>query len=173
MTTLGIDVGFAALGWCVFDDADRLVSLGTIVTVPFAGESASDGLMRRSREIAREIRLRCAVHRPHAIVMEAVSWPRSGSVIGKMGAAYGAVGAAIGCEAPTVLVRHISPQQVRKALGLAKGADKDALWTAVREHPGCERLDQLLMGVRTKALRQHPIDACAVVLASRALALQC
>ena len=168
MITLGLDVGYAALGWALFDGA-TLYDLGTVVTAPADTPHASAELMRRSREIASAVRGLCR-HGVRHVVMEAVSWPRSGSVIGKMGAAYGAVSAALACEVPLVHVEHLSPQAVRKGLGLAKDADKDALLTAVREAPGCERLDELLADVRTKALRRHPTDACAVVLAARRLA---
>ena len=168
MITLGLDVGFASLGWALFV-GDRLDMLGVIVTEAQGGETSSEGLMRRSRAIAYDLRAILRADRPVMVVMESVSWPRSGSVIGKIGAAYGAVSAAIGCEQPCAGVLHLSPQAVRKGLGLGKGADKDAILTAVREAPGCERLDELLAGVRTKALRRHPTDACAVVLAARAL----
>ena len=162
---LGLDVGFACLGWALFVD-DRLDMLGVIVTEKGEDESASGGLIRRCHEMRTALDNLDWSFAVDRVVMESVSWPRSGSVIGKMGAAYGVVGSMCGAWG---VPQQVSPQALRKALGLAKGSDKDAILTAVREAPGCERLDELLADIRTKALRRHPTDAAAVVLAARAL----
>ena len=165
-TTLGLDVGLAHLGWSRWLDG-RLVQLGCIETKKAKDKdaSASADLFRR----AGELRLRLVdsgCGQESQVVMEAISWPRNASATGKMGVAYGVVACLFG----HLPVEHIRPQDVRRALGLLKGkVDKNDMLGAIRDAPGCERLHELLEPLR-KGLWQHPVDACAAVLASQAIA---
>lgn len=169
MITLGLDVGLAHCGWSIWDGVE-LLGLGVITTKRDDSATASADLLRRAGELysgLHAIELPRKAPAPNRIVMEAVSWPRSSSVVGKMGVAYGVVA----CFTKYRPVVHVSPQAVRKALELPKGkVDKDDMLGVVRDARGCGQLHELLDALPRVSEWEHAVDACAVVLAERTAA---
>jgi Holliday junction resolvasome RuvABC endonuclease subunit len=169
----GWDLGLAHCGWSdvmLLRDRDEVQDLGVFITEKSNKKQnvlSSDDDFRRGRELARMMTSHILTVKPVALVVEAKSLPRNSSAACKIGMAWGAFCAV--AQQSGLPVVQASPQQVRKALGLARNASKQDVKEVIWNH-----LDLLPERVRAKmsaqipdSKREHPIDATAAVLACR------
>lgn len=96
MRVLGIDIGFASLGWGILegdgDKADRFVACGVIETEKTQGIAKAIDSELRALDIAREVETIIDRHGPfERLHIEGVSWTRDAKVTGKIGMAFGIV----------------------------------------------------------------------------------
>ena len=169
MNVLGIDTGFASYGWGIVDlttEGERVVAAGCIRTKKSKRKVliTADNF-RRGAEIERELERVIAVHDPKAIAIEAMSWPRSSSVVAKLGIAWGiTIAVATRHDFPVV---SSSPQELKKRLTGKASSSKEEMRAAVLKTTGCIRLAGMLAKVLPASEHEHPIDAVAAVIAAR------
>ena len=124
---LGLDPGFSSCGWCLVrldPDGEAVLDLGVVCTEPSEEGSRSEDNAARVRRIYSALRAHLDDRRRIAVVCaESMSFTRDASVAAKIGMTWGAIGAL--CEEANAPLVQMSPQAVRKALGLTgKGEDK-------------------------------------------------
>jgi Holliday junction resolvasome RuvABC endonuclease subunit len=175
---LGVDPGFAALGWALVRleaSGEEILQLGVIRTAKSTRKLhvlASSDDHRRGGELTQA--LAPLVRGVTAICAEAVSHPPHSSAAYKVGRSWGVLDclASLGC----VPVVQVSPQQVKKRLGAAglvtggrradyagQNASKAAVHAALARR--FAELPQRLAGL-PKGLQEHALDALAVVVAA-------
>lgn len=157
---LCVDIGFASLGYCIADTQGTILEVGLCRTQKVKGLASPVDALSRCRSLAKQLKEVIARREGISLVRaESPSYPRHASTSTKLGMAWGVLMAVV---PEGVKVEIISPQLIRKNLGLAKGATKDDLCTVVRNaYP-----DQFLQigGSYPDALRQHIVDAMCVSL---------
>ena len=174
MLVLGIDPGFASVGWGLVelnDDTEKLLALGVITTTKSTKKQnvlATDDNVRRMREIHTELKAIADIvnglnKKIHVITIESQSWPRNASAAAKVAMAWGVI-VSFACERNIALVQA-SPMQIKVALTGIKTASKEQVLDALRKHPGMESVDRHLSKIRTKGKHEHPVDAVASVIA--------
>lgn len=162
MMVLGVDGGLASFGWALVEIQDdvRLKECGVIKTEKSNRKRnvlASDDNVDRARIIAKFLRGLATVPCV-AICAEAMSFPRSSSVAGKMSIAWGVlIGFAVQHDIP---IAQASPQQIKKSVCGDKTASKLDVQAAMLKRFGVTVLDHV-----KRADREHAADACAAVLA--------
>jgi crossover junction endodeoxyribonuclease RuvC len=174
---LGIDPGFASLGWALVEldkTSEELLALGLISTAKANKKLnmlATDDNVRRMREIHAGLewineRAERYTDGINAIAIESQSWPRNASATAKVGMAWGIV-TAFAC-AHDIAIVQATPMQIKEHVTGAKTATKDAVRKAVGAMPGMESLEEHLGKIRAKTKHEHPVDAVAAVLTCRA-----
>jgi crossover junction endodeoxyribonuclease RuvC len=163
---LGLDPGFASLGWCacsVTAGSVRAVAAGVLRTKKSAakhGVYASDDNLTRARFIYSAFDAIVVAFQPAALCAESMSFPRNASAAAKVAMSWGVIAAV--AEAHALPVLQASPQAVKLALCGKKDASKEEVQAALRVRIG--DLDPLLLNV-PKGQHEHPYDAGAVVVA--------
>jgi Holliday junction resolvasome RuvABC endonuclease subunit len=166
---LGLDPGFASLGWALVAlhldpsvDTMTCLDMGVLRT---QGEDkkrkvrAVDDNVRRTREIASTLRRLLDANAILVVGAEAMSFPRSSSVAGKMCLAWGALVAEL--DRRGIPLEQVSPQVVKRQLCGAKGATKDDVEAAViAAMPEAEHMAARFPG----GLHEHMFDAAAVAM---------
>ncbi len=171
---LGLDPGFASLGWATFlysEDLSRLldVNAGVIRTKKSHKKlrvAASSDDHRRGREIARALHGRCAL-RPLAIAAEAMSFPRNAGSAYKVGRAWGVVD----CLAMIfdVPVFEATPQNLKVKVAGSASASKDEVEWGVDEAVdmlGLPGSMKAALAAVPASLRNHAYDAGGAILAT-------
>lgn len=166
---LGIDPGFASLGWAAVrlaSSGPELLALGLVRTKkdPAARLASGDNL-RRARELCRAL----VVDTPRllgirAFAVEAPSGMQNAGAATKVGIAWGVV--ATLAEQWDVPVAAMSPQALKKALTGKNDASKDDVLDALHNRPGFGNLYELLKAAAPRSLWEHPVDAAAAVVAA-------
>lgn len=162
VTLLGIDPGFAALGLAQVElvgSGERVAELGVVRTAKSnrkRGIRASDDNVRRIIELAQAVEPWVAPD-VIAICVESQSWPRSSAVCGKLGMAWGVVGALAARHQLPVL--QASPKEIKRAVTGKATASKDAVQTALEARYGPLRLPE------QRTLHEHACDALGAVAA--------
>lgn len=155
---LSIDIGFADLGFCVVDEEGNIIEVGLCRTKKSRATSVSVDSLSRCRSLASQ--LREVISRREALSLlraEAPSYPREASTSTKLGMSWGILMSVL---PPDLAVEIITPQNMRKGLGLPRGADKEDLFAKARElHPEALQIIEETYPVK---LRQHIIDAICV-----------
>jgi Holliday junction resolvasome RuvABC endonuclease subunit len=162
LSLVGLDPGFASLGFVVVDLVPRphVVRFGVFETKATSKKrkvlSTEDNL-RRAVLIARCLRdLATCTPRTVAICAEAMSFPRSSSVAAKVAMTWGAIASL--SEAANIPILQASPQQVKAAVCGVKTASKEEVQNAVA------RLYPEIVQLRANVARgawEHPHDALA------------
>jgi Holliday junction resolvasome RuvABC endonuclease subunit len=168
MHVLGIDPGFASLGWALVEpEALKLIDCGVFRTESHRTRGkrvlASDDNFRRAKEIAswfdadrfKDVRLVCA---------EAMSFPRNASTSSKLGLCWGALAAI--CHVRRIpLVQH-SPKKIKKAV-CGTSSVKDAVLNEAldKAYPGTGTL--IATNITATTQQQHAWDALGAVHAAR------
>lgn len=169
----GLDLGLAHCGWSdlmLLRDGEEVQDLGVWVTEKSNKKQnvlSSDDDLRRARELAVLMADHVDKVNPFALVVEAKSLPRNASAACKIGMAWGVFATvAMSFHLPVV---QASPQQVRKALGLAKNASKQDVKAMILGQRDLipERVREKFCATIPDTRREHPIDATAAVLACR------
>ncbi len=168
MIVLGIDPGFASLGWAavqLLPGSEKYLALGVIETEKSDKKLrvlSSDDNMRRTREIAVELRRVIEAFGPTVLCLEAMSFARHAAVANKIGMARGAVATAALLLGDVPIV-EASPQQIKQVLCGCKDASKAEVQTAAIQRFGPGVSDDLAR--IKKSLREHPADALGAIVA--------
>lgn len=169
---LGIDPGFAHLGWAVAElepGGEHLLGLGLFTTkkseeklnVGAAGDNS-----RRARDVAEFLNNVIRTHNVRAICMESESFVRNASAAAKVARVLGVLDALSTLhDIPLV---QVSPQQIKLQVCGYRAASKSDMEAAVGKRlvGGKRALNNLLVKV-APSKREHPIDAFGAVLACR------
>jgi Holliday junction resolvasome RuvABC endonuclease subunit len=168
MCVLGIDPGFASLGWATVDPQTlALIDCGVLRTESHKSTSkkvlAADDNFRRAKEIAAwfddarfaDVQLVCG---------EAMSFPRNASTSAKLGLCWGVLAAV--CHIRSIPLTQLSPQRIKKNVTGVKNAQDATLNTALEAmYPGATELIEAR--VRAKTQHQHVWDALGAIHAAR------
>lgn len=164
---LGIDPGFAALGWTLVelqldDEAPPLlVAAGVLRTKKSAkkrGTLASDDNLRRARELYAGLSALERTWRPAVVCAESMSFPRNAGAAAKLSIAWGVLAALT--EARGLPLVQCSPQQLKKAVsGRADASKEDVLSALARLYPTL----LLKLADTPRSLWEHPVDALGAV----------
>jgi crossover junction endodeoxyribonuclease RuvC len=167
---LGIDPGFASLGWALVelqleDDAPvQLVAVGVLRTKKSArkrGTLASDDNLRRARELYAGLSALERVWRPAVVCAESMSFPRNAGAAAKMSIAWGVLAALT--EARGLPLVQCSPQQLKRAVCESASASKlDVLGALTHRYPAL----LLKLADTPRSLWEHPVDALGAVHAA-------
>lgn len=164
MIALGIDPGLANCGLVLVAVEGQLLRLrhaATLCSEPSPKKLrvlVGDDLTARTRQLTRD--LAGLVHHADLVVCEAWSCPRSAGSAARTALARGALYAL--CEQAGRPLVQLTPQQVRRTLGVAKGAAKGAVvLEALERVEGGEVLERVQL-----SRREHAGDALAVLVAA-------
>jgi crossover junction endodeoxyribonuclease RuvC len=177
MNVLGIDPGFASVGYAVVNisaEYDQVLAMGVIRTEKAnkkAKTRASEDNLVRAKEIAQELATLIDRHHITVICAETMSFPRSSSVAAKMAMCWGVI--ATLADRYNIPVTQASPQEIKVAVCGKKSASKQEVQTAIhalfpvtdQRVTNCVRTD-ILRDV-PPSLREHPFDALAAVVACK------
>jgi crossover junction endodeoxyribonuclease RuvC len=177
MKVLGIDPGFASIGYSVVDvleDRLAVISMGVIRTEKSSkktGIRASDDNLNRAKEISRELATLIDHHHITVICAETMSYPRNASAAAKMAMCWGVL--ATLADRYNLPITQASPQEIKKAVCGKKDASKEEVQEAVRTmfpvtaegvtKQGCP----YILREVPRSLWEHPFDALAAVVACR------
>lgn len=161
MRVLGIDPGFASLGWAEAESnlgGLAFTRVGNVHTKKDPNRSAAEDLFERCRIISSGL-LTCNV--PELVCLEAMSHPRNASSATKLGASHGVIAALVeACF--TCDVTMLSPLAARKVVtGLKKPTETQAHEVLLTSYP---ELCLLIDGLRKKDT-PHILDAAVQVVA--------
>lgn len=180
MTILGLDVGFATLGWArvevVGANAVRLQGLGLVTTAP--GEAhrlKSEDNVARARALTRCLRLLICGQQLGAIAVESQSWPRNAGAVAKVAMAWGIVAAL--AEIEQVALVHRTPQEIKRYAAGRRDASKIEVLAGMCCRPGFSELERMLADAGCPVRRkpdgtprdgkwEHPVDAAAAIYAA-------
>lgn len=167
MIILGADPGFASFGWAVVKvtlTEESVWDMGVIRTEKSAKKlnvlSTSDNI-RRGREIAGRLGDLYHNYWVDCVCAEAMSFPRSSSVAGKMCLSWGIL--IDKSRVWKVPIMEASPQAVKMAVCGNKSASKDAVQAALVKRYGA-MVDRGLGDLPT-GQHEHAFDALAAVVA--------
>jgi crossover junction endodeoxyribonuclease RuvC len=167
---LGLDPGFADFGFALLDvsgSETKFLRMGVLRTKPDPRREvyACDDNVRRARSIHRGLVEIFDAGELVAICAESQSWPRNAGAATKVAMAWGVI--ASRAEARSIPIIQVSPQAVRRALGLGHGAGKRDIQEAVREHldGDCRALFEGQLARIPKGAHEHPVDALAAAIA--------
>lgn len=168
---LGLDLGFASLGWGLVRLTPRHeepLAMGVIRTRKGyrKGETlASSDLHRRGRELAGILALIMQRERVVAICAESLSYVRSAKVMHQVGRAWGVVDAfATATDLPLV---ECSPVELKVAVTNNPSASKADVEKAIRKRFPHTPWAELLADV-PEGQREHAFDALGAVVACSA-----
>jgi len=167
MYLLGIDPGFAAVGYALVEllpVGERVEELGVLLTEKSGkvrAVRASDDNVRRGREIdfglwsVASSSMRSVV----AICAESMSFPRHAGNAAKMAMCWGVI---VGISARLgIPIVQASPQEVKKAVVGKKDASKEEVQAALKARYPCPATSVPF----TKTRIEHPFDALGAVVA--------
>jgi Holliday junction resolvasome RuvABC endonuclease subunit len=165
MNIIGIDHGFASTGICIVHTDPSCAPRGQALT-RYVGTDSKDSNENRVRIIGRAVH--SATTGAVACIIESLSLPgvgkgeggeripRNPAIAAKCGMAYGACVASAQCP-----VFILTPQKVRKLLGLPKNAPKSAVKAMV-----LATWPSIIPGLpRAQGQHEHLFDAAGLVLA--------
>lgn len=171
MIFLGIDPGFANLGWCHAEyDGKTLVvrDMGTVTTnkstkkIPVAWDN-----IKRTQRLHTHLMALALVPHPSGMVpvdctcAEAMSYPPNAATAAKMSLSWGVI-ASVTAALKIPLVQP-SPRDIKMAVAGSHKASKAMMSQRLHEYyPEIEALLDPIPGSR----REHPIDALGAIVAS-------
>jgi crossover junction endodeoxyribonuclease RuvC len=169
---LGLDPGFANLGWCMALYPDlKVVSMGCIETKKDQRKVlVSVDNVRRAQRLTRELRELIweiatvkvePVRMVDIIAVEAMSFPRNASSAAKVSLAWGVISAISALwEIPVI---QASPQDIKEAVTGSRKASKALMESTL--NLGYPEVLTLLEGT-PQSRREHPYDALGAIVAS-------
>lgn len=161
VVVLGIDPGFANLGFAVYDIAKEQLLEAGIITTEKSGRRqeilASSDDMARTRLLLEGLWGFTERYTIACIAYEATSLPRNASVSCKLGRAFAVIGAV--AHVARCATVEFSPQDLKKRVSGSKLSSKEEVEAAVLEKPGFSKL----WGLATvnAGRREHISDAAA------------
>ena len=147
---MGIDPGYARLGWAIIepsDDGERLVACGCIET------DKTDRHEIRLAKIANETRKLFEKYKPERLVIEKLLFTKNqttGIAVAESRGVVLAVAGTLGCE-----VREIGPMQMKLAVTGNGHADKKQVQEMVKR----------LLNLKKAPQPDDAADACAIAIA--------
>lgn len=129
MKILGIDPGFARLGWGVVGverpgGKPQAVDWGCVET------DSKEDFSKRILQIALEIKKICKEHSPAFAAMEKLFFAKNAKTAMKVGEARGAVLLAL--SEAGIMVREISPKEVKLSIAAYGGAGKQQIGKMIK-----------------------------------------
>lgn len=176
ITLLGLDPGFAHIGWSILEVSTEQTPDGTNVTsvVKALGLirteksskkqnvlSANDNF-RRAREIAVELRGLLAAYKVDFLCAEAMSFPRNASAAAKVAMTWGVLADITQQFGHPMLMA--TPKEVKKAVGVV-GKDKLDVQKALQLRFGSQLEVMLTAAKVPPSMREHPYDSLASICA--------
>lgn len=165
MVILGLDPGFANLGWALLDCSSAqpwCVAGGVIRTKPDRSVARCDDNVRRCGDLADAINELHKDHRFAFIAAEAQSWTRHANADRAVAQAWGVIAAL--SEVHGCPVIQLRPQDVKLKIAGSRSASKGALQNMIEHQVGNAR--EMLQPL-AKSHQNHASDALAVALASQ------
>lgn len=165
VVVLGVDPGFAATGVALVEllpVGERVHYLGVIRTAKDDKKRntlAADDNMRRTREIARALRLLLVEYQCVAFAIEAESPMRNASAAAKVSKAHAVVG--VLAEVHGLPIIASSPQKLKKVLCGVATASKEDVESALLKRYG-NAIEDLFEG--PDGMFEHPMDALGAVV---------
>ena len=164
---LGIDPGFASLGYSVVEigeDSEHVLAMDVVRTSPATRKRRireADDNVRRAGEIVKAIRGVFDRHNITVLCCESMSFPRGASAAAKLAMAWGAV-VAIAIE-HDVPILQATPKEIKKSVTGKKTASKEEVRKVLEEKYGGEVLARKIAHV-TSCKQEHAFDALAAVI---------
>ena len=166
MIIVGIDPGLKHLGLAAVEsengEVGTLVALGLSFTEKenkLRATTVASDTLRRLDEMCGVVCIFLAEHKPSVVVMEAPSWPRNASAVGKIAMSFGAV--VMACKMLNLPYVEVSPKDLKKHLtGNANSTKEQMLEALGRKY---NNVGKLLHSIKAtaKAKFEHPVDAAA------------
>jgi Holliday junction resolvasome RuvABC endonuclease subunit len=162
ITLLGLDPGFASLGYALLaiERQPRVIAFGAFQTVATAKKhkvlAVEDNVWRATKIAAMLRYLATCSPRTVALCCEAMSFPRNASVAAKMAMTWGCIASL--SEAASIPILQASPQRVKEGVCGVKTATKEEVQRA------CLRLYPEIGTMRESTVPsawEHPHDALA------------
>lgn len=165
---LGIDPGFASLGWAVVELCPDPSGYFVVDAGVFHTEKSSKRLnvrsscdnWRRAVEMHRHLKTLLVPFNIVAVCAEAMSFPRNASAAGKMSMTWGVLAALL--DDLSIPIAQATPQDIKLAVCGRKNADKAEV------QAGVIQLVSLPLNGHPKADREHIADAIGAVIACEA-----
>lgn len=164
---LGIDPGFASLGFAVVEigeDSEHVVEMDVVRTSPANRKRRireADDNVRRAGEIVKALRPLFERHKINVLCCESMSFPRGASAAAKLAMAWGVV-VALASE-HDVPILQASPKEIKKSVTGNKGASKEEVRRVLEDKYGDEVLTRKIEHV-TPCKQEHAFDALAAVV---------
>lgn len=167
MRVIGIDPGFANVGWAIGElggGTESIVKVGCIQTKPSVKKKrirASEDNLERGIAVARELRLVILEWKPKIILAEGPGGAQGFKAAFGLGAGTGLVASLVAWT--DLPIRQVTPQELKVALTGKADASKDDIADAVTERfPSAA---EFIRKSYPKARHEHPFDAIAVIIA--------
>lgn len=162
-TILGIDTGFAALGWAKLmvtesGRVERVIDCGVIATEKGDAARSSEDDVRRIDELIRAVVL--LAERADLVAYELPAGAQGARAAHTLGTAHGLIrGALLDLRPGDAPLMHVTPREVKLALAGRHDADKRLM---------IERASAMRPQVRRipATLQEHAADAIGVTLAA-------
>ncbi|KKN38762.1 hypothetical protein LCGC14_0750250 [marine sediment metagenome] len=164
---LGIDPGFASLGFAVVEigeDSERVIEMDVVRTSPATRKRRireADDNVRRAGEIVRALRAVFVRHKVTVLCCESMSFPRGASAAAKLAMAWGVV-VAIALE-HDVPILQATPKEIKKSVTGRKTASKEEVRQVLEETYGGALLSRKIEHV-TACKQEHAFDGLAAVV---------
>ena len=158
---MGIDPGFAAMGWAATSpqDGDWSWTGGTIRTQVSSRRTsvlAADDNVRRMRHIWRELSRVLDEHQPQWLACETQSWPRNSTTTAKLGMTWGVIVAV--AEARELPVYQVPVGEAKFVATGERSAEKVRVIRGMRRL--CPGLSEVL-AAHPRGQQSHIADAAA------------
>ncbi len=167
---LGLDPGFASIGWvvininnCAMVNNEALIGADVLRTTKADKKQntyAADDNFRRAKEIGRELSRIVDLYQVDAVCAEAMSFPRSSSVAAKMAMCWGVIAQI--CVTRNLPIAQATPKAIKKNLTGTAAASKDDVQAALSV-----RFPETIgmIGHLPKGLYEHVFDSAGAVAA--------
>lgn len=165
---LGLDPGFACLGYAVVELTGTTISVKTLGIIRTEKSDkkrkvlASDDNLRRARELVRAFHP--IAEGTVAICAEAMSFPRNSSAAAKVAMCWGVV--ACLSELMDVPIVQVSPKELKRAVCGNATASKEEVAKALDQRFGRTFAEELVGKGVAPSFHEHPYDALGAVVAS-------
>ena len=166
LTALGVDGGFAFIGWTLMaisenEEDDCVIDMGKCETKKAEKKRkilVADDDHRRGREIAKFFYNMIRANGVHIVCMEAKSLPRNASTSAKLGACSGIFSAL--CEILDLPMAMASPQELKKHVtGRISVTDERLNECLLLRYEEAEHFTQKIV----KSKRQHAFDSLGAI----------
>jgi crossover junction endodeoxyribonuclease RuvC len=163
MNVLGVDPGFASIGWCVARvmGGDIVPTLcGTFTTEKETRKvvvRASEDNIRRAQLVYGFFKEKIVEENISLIATETMSWPRNSAIVAKLGIFWGTL-SALGTQLGTPIIQA-SPVDIKKSVTGNGKASKEEMVKAI------ESRFPFMTLPHQETLKEHAADACGAIIA--------
>ena len=164
ITTLGLDPGFASIGWSIMDIAPtpfNVIACGVFETIPSPKKLRvlqSHDDHRRAKEISTFFFGLCREHNVKLICAEGFSAPPSKRTANRLASCWGVIASI--CTELGLPLSQISPQMLkRKLCGRMNVTDEELHDEVQRRYPELELMSECV----AKTKREHIFDSASAI----------